>query len=213
MISSAERPFAAVIALLAAAATFLDAQAILHVDTSHVVREAAATLVPPHRETLGPALQPPNSHSTSTKPVPDRCPSDSPAPTDPPQVSMVGASTRTDRGMRRAIHKVGPNEYTVQRAALDSLLEAQAEARGLARLVPEQETGKTVGIRLYGIGSDTLLGMLGFQNGDRLQRINFYDITSPDQALEAYAHLRTANLLLVEVNRKGVDTYLLYRIV
>jgi general secretion pathway protein C len=54
--------------------------------------------------------------------------------------------------------------------------------------------------------------MLGFENGDRLQRINSYDITSPDLALEAYAHLRTANLLLVEVNRRGADTYLLYRI-
>ena len=52
---------------------------------------------------------------------------------------------------------------------------------------------------------DTLLGMLGMENGDRLQTINGFDMTSPEKALEAYARLRTADHLTVPVNRKGAE--------
>jgi general secretion pathway protein C len=188
MISSAERPFVAVITILAAAATFVDAQAMVNTGASHVVREAVAAPLPPRRKALRTALEPPRSPSASDEPV------------------------QKDHEIARGIRKIGLNEYRIQRAALDRVLGAQSEPMGSARVVPEQVAGKVVGIRLYGVRSDTVLGMLGFENGDRLQRINSYDITSPDLALEAYAHLRTANLLLVEVNRRGADTYLLYRI-
>jgi general secretion pathway protein C len=72
-----------------------------------------------------------------------------------------------------------------------------------ARLVPEQENGKVVGIRLFGLRPETPLGMLGFENGDRLETINGFQMSSPDKALEAYARLRTASHLVVEVNRHG----------
>ena len=52
-----------------------------------------------------------------------------------------------------------------------------------ARIVPEQENGKVVGIRMFGIRPDTLLGMLGMENGDRLQTINGFDMASPEKAL------------------------------
>jgi general secretion pathway protein C len=72
-----------------------------------------------------------------------------------------------------------------------------------ARIVPEQKDGKTVGIRLFGIRPDTLLGSLGLQNGDRLEQINGYDIANPEKALEAFAHLRTASELTVGLERRG----------
>ena len=81
-----------------------------------------------------------------------------------------------------------------------------------ARIVPEQENGKMVGIRLFGVRPDTLLGVLGMENGDRLQTINGFDMTSPEKALEAYARLRTADHLTVQVNRKGANMNLDYNI-
>ena len=50
------------------------------------------------------------------------------------------------------------------------------------------------------------------ENGDRLQTINGFDMTSPEKALEAYARLRTADHLTVQVNRKGSNTNLDYNI-
>ena len=94
----------------------------------------------------------------------------------------------------------------MQRFVLDGFLENQADLMRTARIVPEQENGKTVGIRLFGIRSDSFLGALGFENGDRLERVNGYDMASPEKALEAYARLRTADHLTVQVNRRGQNT-------
>lgn len=101
------------------------------------------------------------------------------------------------------IHKVSDTEFNVERAVVDKILENQAEFMKSARIVPEKEGDKIVGIRLFGVRQDSLLGTLGLQNGDRLQTINGFDMASPEKALEAYARLRTADRLTVTVNRKG----------
>ena len=41
------------------------------------------------------------------------------------------------------------------------------------------------------------------ENGDRLQTINGFDMTSPEKALEAYARLRTADHLTVAGQPQG----------
>jgi general secretion pathway protein C len=81
-----------------------------------------------------------------------------------------------------------------------------------ARIVPETENGKTVGIRLFGVRSDSLLGLIGVENGDRLEKINGLDVASPERALEAYAKLRVADNLTVQVNRRGSPTNLEFHI-
>lgn len=101
------------------------------------------------------------------------------------------------------IQKVSATEFNVDRSVVDKILENQAELMRSARIVPEQENGKVVGIRLFGIRQDTLLGTLGMQNGDRLESINGFNMASPEKALEAYARLRTANHLTVALNRGG----------
>ena len=80
---------------------------------------------------------------------------------------------------------------------------------------PGEETTqpyKVVGIRLFGVRPDTLLGTLGMENGDRLEKINGFDMTSPESALEAYARLRTADKLTVSLNRRGQETNVDYNI-
>ncbi len=101
------------------------------------------------------------------------------------------------------IQKVSETEFNVDRAVIDNILENQATLMRSARIVPEQKDGKTVGIRLFGIRPDTLLGTLGMQNGDRLEQINGFDMASPEKALEAYARLRTASNLTVQLTRRG----------
>lgn len=101
------------------------------------------------------------------------------------------------------IQKVSETEFNVDRAVIDNILENQATLMRSARIVPEQKDGKTVGIRLFGIRPDTLLGTLGMQNGDRLEQINGFDMASPEKALEAYARLRTATNLTVQLTRRG----------
>jgi general secretion pathway protein C len=117
-----------------------------------------------------------------------------------------------DPAITRGIQKVSATERNIDRGVVDKILENQADLMRQARIVPERENGRMVGIRLFGVRPDTLLGVLGMENGDRLQTINGFDMTSPEKALEAYARLRTADHLTVQVNRRGVNTNLDYNI-
>ncbi|MCC6648015.1 MAG: general secretion pathway protein GspC [Polyangiaceae bacterium] len=114
--------------------------------------------------------------------------------------------------IKSKIQRVSATEFNVDRSVIDKVLENQAVLMRSARIVPEQENGKTVGIRLFGIRPDTLLGVIGMENGDRLEKINGFDMASPEKALEAYARLRSADHLTVTVNRRGQPTTLDFNI-
>lgn len=137
-------------------------------------------------------------------------PAAAPAPvaSTPPTAGGKGL----DPTIRSGIQKVSATEFNVDRGTLDKILENQADLMRQARVVPEQENGKTVGIRMFGVKQDSLLGVLGMENGDRLQTINGFDMSSPEKALEAYARLRTADKLTVQINRKGQTLNLDYHI-
>jgi general secretion pathway protein C len=141
---------------------------------------------------------------------PPPAPSASVAAAAPMPSATPGTGVAED--IKKGIQRVGPNEFNVDRGVVDKILENQAELMRQARIVPEQENGKVVGIRLFGVRPDTLLGTLGMENGDRLQTINGFDMTSPEKALEAYARLRTADHLTIQINRKGSDQNLDYNI-
>lgn len=132
--------------------------------------------------------------------------------TDPPPPPPKGGAPGLDPALAKGIQKVSATEFNIDRGVVDKILENQSELMRQARIVPEQENGKVVGIRLFGVRPDTLLGTLGMENGDRLQTINGFDMASPEKALEAYARLRTADKLVVQVNRRGQNMNLDYNI-
>ena len=132
-----------------------------------------------------------------------------PAPNAPP---ARGGAKGVPADIASKIQKVSESEFNVDRSVVDKILENQAELMRSARIVPEQQNGKVVGIRLFGIRPETLLGTLGFQTGDRLETINGFNMASPEKALEAYARLRTASNLNVKINRRGKPMSIDFRI-
>jgi general secretion pathway protein C len=130
----------------------------------------------------------------------------------PPATPPRGGPPSVPPDIASKIQKVSDTEFQVDRSVVDKILENQAELMRSARIVPEQKDGKTVGVRLFGIRPDTLLGTLGLQNGDRLETINGFNMASPEKALEAYARLRTAGSLKVQVNRRGQPVTIDYNI-
>ena len=134
-----------------------------------------------------------------------------PKPTTSSSTPTRGAKP-LDPALKQGIQKVSPTEFNIDRGVVEKILENQADLMRQARVVPEQENGRVVGIRMNGIRPDSLLGELGMQNGDRLQTINGFDMASPEKALEAYARLRTADKLTVSINRGGKNMNLDYNI-
>jgi len=131
-----------------------------------------------------------------------------PAPPPPP----TGGPSAVPADIASKIVKISDTEFNIDRSVVDKILENQAELMKSARIVPETKDGKVLGIRLFGIRPETLLGTLGLQNGDRLESINGFNMGSPEKALEAYARLRTASQLDVTVNRRGSTVAIVHHI-
>jgi general secretion pathway protein C len=125
------------------------------------------------------------------------------APPTPAGVGGEGTSGALQAAIDRGIQRAGPNEFNVQRSLVDQILENQAELMRQTRIMPHSEGGRTTGVVMFGIRPNALLGRLGMQNGDVLNRINGLEIASPDRALEAYSRLRTSDHITISVTRNG----------
>ncbi len=135
------------------------------------------------------------------------------APTPPPRRAASTSPEGLDQAALEAgISQVSEHEFTIDRNLVNSLLTNQAALMRTARVIPHEENGQVVGVKLYGIRRSSLLGRLGIQNGDMLRTINGYDMSSPDTALEAYARLRSADRITINLQRRGSDMTIDYSI-
>jgi general secretion pathway protein C len=127
------------------------------------------------------------------------------APTIPPPMSagLPGAGGISEAEMDANIRAISDTKFSVKKTFVDKILQNQAAIMSSARIVPHEENGQVVGVKLYGIRRNSLLGKLGLQNGDLMRTINGFEMSSPDTALEAYARLRSASNLSVAVVRRG----------
>ncbi|MFW6067502.1 MAG: type II secretion system protein GspC [Myxococcota bacterium] len=118
----------------------------------------------------------------------------------------------SDEELEKGVQKVSDTEFNVDQSLVTKLLENQAELMRSARIIPHEQGGRTVGVKLYGIRRSSVLGKLGIQNGDMLRNINGFDMTSPDSALQAYTKLRNADNLTVALERRGESMSIDYNI-
>jgi general secretion pathway protein C len=112
-------------------------------------------------------------------------------------------SSISEEELNAGITQVSDTQYSVARGLLDKVLSAQAELMRAARVIPYEENGRVVGVKVYGIRRAALLGKLGIQNGDVLRTINGFDLSSPDTALEAYTKLREMDHFSIAMVRRG----------
>lgn len=110
------------------------------------------------------------------------------------------------------IRWIAPQAYEIDRALVEELIENRPMLMRAARVIPHEENGEVIGVKLYGIRRLSLLGRLGIQNGDSIRDINGAPLASPGEALETYARLRDADALFVRVVRRGSEMMLVYRI-
>jgi type II secretory pathway component PulC len=118
----------------------------------------------------------------------------------------------TEEELSDGIEKISDTQFKIQRSIVDKVLANQGSLMKAARVIPHEEDGRVVGVRLYGIRRTSLLGRLGIRNGDMLRTINGFDMTSPDSALEAYTTLRSADKLTLALKRKNKDMTIDYNI-
>lgn len=110
------------------------------------------------------------------------------------------------------IRKVGENSYEVGQSEVDNALNNLAQLSTQARIVPAFEGGKTVGFKLFSIRPGSLYSKIGLQNGDVINRINGYEMSSPEKGLEIYTKLKDSKQVTVDLKRRGKPMTLDYNI-
>ncbi len=101
------------------------------------------------------------------------------------------------------IKKLDEHRYQIERSTVNGALSNMNDLAMQARIVPSFKNGQPNGFKLFSIRPDSLYSKIGIQNGDVVQRINGFDMNSPDKALEAYTKLKAANAIDLQVERNG----------
>jgi hypothetical protein len=96
-----------------------------------------------------------------------------------------------------------PTPVTLSARDLDHALTHLEDLALQARIVPYFEGGVARGFKLFAIRPDSLYRRVGLCNGDVVSRINGYDLTSPDKALEVYEHMKGRSHFDLELTRAG----------
>ena len=139
------------------------------------------------------------------------------APVTPAETVAVaapaeGSKDELQEAIDNGIKKIDDNNYEIDRALVDkALANPMAIAKG-ARVVPSVKDGKSDGFKLYAIRQNSVYAKLGLTNGDTLQSINGFELTSAEKALEVYTKLREASSLDVSLQRRGKPVNIKYSI-
>lgn len=128
----------------------------------------------------------------------------------PPPEPTGEESPGSDLG--KDIKKVSESEYEIPRSDIDSALSNLNQLATAARIVPSFQNGKANGFKLFSIRPNSLYSKIGIQNGDIVQKINGFEINSPDKALEIYSKLKDAQSITVDLIRRGKNQTLSYSI-
>ncbi len=101
------------------------------------------------------------------------------------------------------VKKVADNRYDISRQVIDGSLSNLNNIATQARIVPSFKNGVANGFKLFSIQPGSLYSAIGVENGDVIQKINGYEINSPDKALEVYQKLRESSHITLEIERNG----------
>jgi type II secretion system protein C len=106
----------------------------------------------------------------------------------------------------------GNNSFIISQEGILHAIDNPAQLMTDARLQPNYVNGRQEGFMLREVRSGGIYQSLGLQNGDVLLRINSYEITNPEIALQALTALKGMDRVDLDIIRNGVRMTLTYLI-
>jgi len=108
--------------------------------------------------------------------------------------------------------RVGRGTYVVDQGKLQQVIANPGQMMTDARLRPNFVSGKEEGFMLSEVKLGGIYQSLGLQNGDVLLRINEYDISNPERALQAFTALKGLDRVQIDLIRAGAKMTMTYQI-
>jgi len=108
--------------------------------------------------------------------------------------------------------KIGKGMYVVDQRKVQHAIENPTQMMTDARLRPHIRNGQEEGFLLSEVKTGGIYHSLGLRNGDVLLRINEYDISNPEIALQAFTALRGMDRIQIDLLRAGSKMTMTYQI-
>jgi general secretion pathway protein C len=108
--------------------------------------------------------------------------------------------------------KTGATTYQVDQRKVQQAIEKPDQIMTDARFVPNVVDGRQQGFILREVKPGGIYQSLGLQNEDILMKINEYDISTPDTALQAFIALRGLDRADLDIVRNGSKMTMTYQI-
>ena len=131
-------------------------------------------------------------------------------------VDVLAPSEMEDIKGRRApagpVQMVKRGEYMIDQKVVQQSLENPTQIMTDAKLIPHMIQGKQEGFILRDVRRNGFYENLGMQNGDVLLRINSFNISNPESALQAFTALRGMDKVQLDIIRNNNRMTLTYQI-
>ena len=93
--------------------------------------------------------------------------------------------------------------FSLKRERIDAAVNDLGSLMKQVRIRPHFKDGKSDGLTLSGIRSNSIFGEMGFRNGDVIVGVDGKNIESVDDALSLYKNLQSADNVKVDIRRRG----------
>lgn len=131
-------------------------------------------------------------------------------------VDVLAPGEMDDMKGRRAaagpVQLVKKGEYMIDQKAVQIALDNPTQIMTDAKMIPHMIQGKQEGFILREVRKNGFYDSLGMQNGDVLLRINSFNISNPENALQAFTALRGMDKVQLDIIRNNNRMTLTYQI-
>lgn len=117
--------------------------------------------------------------------------------------SGSGRAAQVGRVGSNVSRKTGAHEWVVSQDAVLNALEDMGQVLSAARLTPVREGARVTGFLITEIRPRGIIDAIGLKNGDILRRVNGYEITSPERAVQVLAALKGETAIDLDIVRSG----------
>ena len=99
--------------------------------------------------------------------------------------------------------KTGDNRWVISREAVLNALDDMGSVLTSARLTPRVKNGAVEGFLVTEIKPRGIMDAVGLKNGDILKRVNGYEMTSPERAIQVLTALKGETSFDLDIVRNG----------
>ena len=114
-----------------------------------------------------------------------------------------GIARRSTRQKRQETQTAESKKISLKRERIESAVNDLGSLMKQVRIRPHYKDGKSDGLTLSGIRSNSIFSEMGFRNGDIIVGVDGNDIESVDDALSLYENLQSAENVQVQIRRRG----------